>query len=105
MADFMSAMTEIGELVQKKLQIVRKTASLLSEAIVDRARNGKLNGNTKIDIKNSLKEFSDEEKVDILTEAIILVAQQNSTKKTFDDAGGYIPPSKKGGKRSSIFGY
>lgn len=105
MADFMSAMTEIGELVQKKLQIVRKTASLLSEAIVDRARSGKLSGNTKIDIKNTLNEFSDEEKVDILTEAIILVAQQNSTKKYNDDDGGYVSPSKKGGKRSSIFGY
>ena len=107
---FMSASTQIDELVSKKRQIIERAASLLSEAILDRIRTGNLTRNTEKDIKNSLRNFSLDEQTEILTKALVLVGMNGnkSTSRYDDDDDDYWhQPSTTGKKiksRSDIFG-
>lgn len=72
--NFTTAASEIQNLISKREQIIKKTGGILAEAIKDRANAGRLDGRSKSEILNMIKEFSDEEKVAILTEAIVSVA-------------------------------
>lgn len=77
--NFTTAASEIQNLISKREQIIKKTGGILAEAIKDRANAGRLDGRSKIEILNMIKEFSDEEKVAILTEAIVSVAGFSNT--------------------------
>ena len=106
---FMSAITQIDDLVSKKRQIIERAAALLSEAILDRMRTGNLTRNTEKDIKNAIKNFSTDEQAEILTRAMILVgmnsSKNNSRNDDDDDDYGFNRPSgKKVKERSDIFG-
>ena len=104
---FMSASTQIDDLVAKKKQILERTASLLAEAILDRIRTGNLTRNTEKDIKMAIRNFTAEEQADILSKALVLVGM-NNTRNTSnyddDDDYGRHTPGKKVRSRSDIFG-
>ena len=106
--NFLSAITQIEDLVSKKRQIVERAASLLAEAILDRMRSGNLTRNTEKDIKNAIKNFSSDEQVEILSKAMVLVGMNNLTntsRNDDDDYGNYRHNSgKKVKNRSDIFG-
>lgn len=105
---FMSAVTQIDDLVSKKRQIIERAASLLAEAILDRVRSGNLTRNTEKDIKNAIKSFSTEEQAEILSKAIIYVGMNSNGKRNnsnYDDDDDYrISPTKKVKNRSDLFG-
>ena len=102
---FMSAITQIDDLVSKKKQIIERAASLLAEAILDRIRTGNLTRNTEKDIKNAIKSFSAEEQAEILARAIVMVGMNTSKNKSiYDDDTDYRPNSgKKVKNRSDLF--
>ena len=107
---FMSAITKIEELITKKKQINDRAASLLSEAILDRIRSGNLTRNSEKDIKNSLREFSLEEREEILTKALIYVGMNTTSNKSTsqyndDDDDDFTGRSgKKVKNRADLFG-
>jgi hypothetical protein len=103
---FLTATTQIDELITKKRQINERAASLLSEAVLDRIKSGNLTRNSEKDIKNAIKNFSVDEQVEILAKAIILIGMNNTTKHSIiDDDDDYkYNHSKKIATRSDIFG-
>lgn len=105
---FMSAITKIEDLITKKKQINDRAAALLSEAILDRIRSGNLTRNSEKDIKNALRDFSAEEKEEILTKAIIYVGMNTTSNKSTmssDDDDDFSRGSgKKVKSRSDLFG-
>lgn len=104
---FMSAITQIDDLVSKKKQIIERAASLLAEAILDRIRTGNLTRNTEKDIRNAIKSFSAEEQAEILSRAIIFVGMNMNkhSSNNYDDDNGYRNNSgKKVKNRSDLFG-
>lgn len=105
---FLSAVTQIEELVSKKRQIIERAASLLAEAILDRIRTGNLTRNTEKDIKNAIKSFSNDEQVEILSKAIVIVgmnmSKTNSNNDDDDDDYYRSNSGKKVKSRSDIFG-
>jgi hypothetical protein len=102
---FMSANTQIDELVSKKKQIIERAASLLAEAILDRIKTGNLTRNTEKDVMNSIRNFSDEEQIQILSKAIILVGMNNTSKgsRKNNDDDYQFNTDKKIKSRSDIF--
>lgn len=77
--NFTTAASEIQNLTSKREQIIKKTGGIIAEAIKDRANAGRLDSRSKSEVLNLLKEFSDEEKVAILTEALVAVAGFSGT--------------------------
>lgn len=77
--DFTTASQEIQDLVTKRNQIIKKAAGIIADAVKTRANSGRLDNRTKQDIANMLKDFSNDEKVAILTEAIVSVAGFSGT--------------------------
>lgn len=79
---FMSAITKIEDLITKKKQINDRAASLLSEAVLDRMKSGNLTRNSEKDIKNALKDFSPEEKEEILVRTLVYIGMNASVNKS-----------------------
>lgn len=102
---FLTANTQIDELVSKKKQIIERAASLLAEAILDRIKTGNLTRNAEKDVMNSIRNFSDEEQTQILTKAIILVGMNNTSKgsRKNNDDDYQFNHDKKIKSRSDIF--
>ena len=104
---FMSAVTQIDGLINKKNQIIERVASLLAEAILDRIRSGNLTRSTEKDIHNAIKSFSNEEQLEILSKAIVIVGMnmsKNTSNNNYDDDDDYRPNPKKVKNRSDLFG-
>lgn len=104
---FMSAITQIEDLVSKKKQINERTASLLTEAVIDRMKSGNLTRATEKDIKNAIRGFSEEEQVDILIRALVMLGMntnKTSRNQNNDDDDDYSGNRKKIKNRSDIFG-
>ncbi len=103
--NFMSAITKIEDLVSKKRQIIERAASLLAEAVLDRIKTGNLTRNTEKDIKNAIKNFSQDEQTEILTKAIIIIGMNNGSHNNNDDDDyGFHHTGKKVKNRSDLFG-
>lgn len=103
---FMSAVTQIEDLVSKKKQIIERAASLLSEAILDRIRTGNLTRNTQKDIMNAIRSFNEDEQIEILSRAIIYVGMNMGKNNTNSDDDDYFDRPNSGKKissRSDIF--
>ena len=77
--DFTTASQEIQDLVTKRNQIIKKAAGIIADAVKTRANSGRLDNRTKQDIANMLKDFSNDEKVAILTEALVSIAGFSGT--------------------------
>lgn len=77
--DFTTASQEIQDLVTKRNQIIKKAAGIIADAVKTRANSGRLDDRTKQDITNMLKDFSNEERVAILTEALVSVSGFSGT--------------------------
>lgn len=73
--NFMELNTQIGGLVEKQKEIFRKIANMLSSAIVERSKKNQYK-NLSSDIKTSLKDLSDSEKVEVLTETVVILSKQ-----------------------------
>lgn len=106
---FMTANTQIEELISKKKQIIERTASLLTEAVIDRIKNGNLTRNTEKDVKNSIRDFNEEEQIEILSRAMVMVGMninKGSGRSFEDDDNSYFTSGtpKKVKSRSDIFG-
>ena len=105
--NFMSAVTQIEDLISKKKQIIERAAGLLAEAVLDRIKTGNLTRNSEKDIKNAIRNFSSEEQTEILSKAIVLIGMNNNSKNksNYDDDNDYRSNSgKKVKSRSDIFG-
>lgn len=100
--NFMSAITQIEDLVTKKNQIIDKVAGLLSEAIIDRIKSGTLNKSTQRDVMNAIKGFSTEEQVQILSRAIIYVGMNTNKNKTNYDNDEFNSRPNSGKKVKSL---
>lgn len=104
---FMSAITQIDDLISKKRQIIERAAALLAEAIMDRIKTENLTRNTEKDIKNAIKNFNNEEQVEILSKALVLVGMNSnkSNSGNYDDDDFNMRPNsgKKVKARSDIF--
>lgn len=85
---FMELTTQVAGLVEKKKEIIAKTANMLSQAVLERANMNKTKS-LENDIKKSLEGFSDEEKIDILTKAIVNVSKQNKYKDKNDEEDSF----------------
>jgi hypothetical protein len=85
---FMELTTQITGLVEKKKEIIAKTANMLSKAVLERANMNKTNS-LENDIKKSLEGFSNEEKIDILTKTIVNVSKQNKYKDKNDEEDSF----------------
>ena len=103
--NFMSAITQIDDLVSKKRQIIDRAASLLAEAILDRMHTGNLTKNTEKDIRNAIRSFSPEEQSDILSRALIYIGM-NGTKNrnSNNNDGDDYRSDRKVKSRSDLFG-
>lgn len=85
---FMELTTQVAGLVEKKREIIAKTANMLSQAVLERANMNKTKS-LEDDIKKSLEGFSDEEKIDILAKAIVNVSKQNKYKDKKDEEDSF----------------
>ena len=105
--NFMSAITKIDDLVSKKKQIIERAASLLAEAFLDRMRSGNVTKNSEKDITNAIKNFSNDEQVEILSKAIIYIGMNTSGSKSNYNDDNYDYNRRSGKKvksRSDLFG-
>lgn len=102
--NFISATTQIGDLVRKRLQIIEKVAGLLADVIIGRMKDGNLTRSNEKDIKNSIKDFSAEEQVDILVKALVITGMNSSSNtSSFNDNDDYPAKKNKKGNRSDLF--
>lgn len=83
--NFTNATIEINDCIDKKEAVIKKAGNILSEAIIDRIKQGSVNENLTKDIARTIDcdGFSDEEQKKILIHAIYNLAKStNSGKKT-----------------------
>ena len=92
MANFMTAKTEIGGLLETREQLLEKTAVFIADAIIDRASDKGVNNSTIRDVEDIITPFSPNERQVILQYALIKVASNgkfahssNGKKKNDDD--------------------
>ena len=72
---FTSANMEIDDLLTKKEAILSKTANIISEAVMDRVKKGKINENTiTADITTAVNKFPMEDREVILLKVIAKVS-------------------------------
>lgn len=88
---FMTAGTQIEGLIEKRDAILDKTAGLLAEAVIDRAKSGNLKKSTEKDITNLIKDFGADEQAIITRKALLLVAMNakfgpSQMNDAYDDA-------------------
>ena len=98
-----TAMTKIDELLSKRAQIHERTASIISDVMVTRAKESTpAKQQTITELSDLIAHFSKEEQVEILKHVIADIAanlEPNNKPKSKGD--GYAP--FRGGDRSSLF--
>lgn len=89
--NFTTANQEIEELLSKRDKILEKTAGIVAEAVIDRAKSKNIltssRDATYRDIRYAIRNFSTDDQVQILINALMMTAANNS-----------------GGSRSSYYG-
>lgn len=76
MANFMSTRTEIDGIVEKIGACNTKSANLIAELCVSKAKDKSLKDDTYLEIIKLLDEYPDEFKVGVLAQALIIVSKQ-----------------------------
>ena len=74
--NFTTATIEVEELIEKRKQINKKIASILTEAINTRISEGKLNMNISRDIHNVIKPLPESDQIEVLDLIIYNIANQ-----------------------------
>ena len=97
---FVTASTQIGDLVRKREQIIEKTAGLVSEVIMGRVNDGNLARSNEKDVLNLIKDFSVEEQNIILVKALIITGMNSSSSSSSNDI---FESARKRGSRSDLF--
>lgn len=88
--NFMQAKTEIDGLNMKMDDLINKSASVVADALIDRAKKGNINKqSTEKDIENLISSFSPEYQTAIIIKALTLLAMNGkfgpSSHKNNDD--------------------
>lgn len=98
-----TAMTKIDELLSKRGQIHERTASIISDVMVTRAKESTLiKQQTITELSDLIAQFSKEEQVEILKHVIAeIVPNLEPINKPKSKGDGYTP--FRGGDRSSLF--
>jgi hypothetical protein len=106
--NMMTAKTQIEDLVSKRNAIIEKTANIIAEALIDRAKTKGLNGsnknNTVTDIANLIRPFSSEEREEILTKTVIIIAANGKFGKTQNNSNDDDYDDLFSNRRSNMFG-
>ena len=101
-SNFMEANTELGELRSKIDSIIDRAAAEISEACINRSKDGKSNAsNIERDVATSLSAFNvpDEYKIKVLTKVIAKVSTN------YNKGTGYNgKPNKAPKRRQDMFG-
>lgn len=99
MGNFMTAGTELNDVKVKMDQCIQKAGNIISTAMIDKIRRDGVDQNFSKDIKNLLKDFSLEDRVDIL-----LIIINNILKQVSVDSSGK-PVKKKNESNSFLNNY
>lgn len=94
MANFMSTRTEIDGIVEKIGACNTKSANLIAELCVSKAKDKSLKDDTYLEIIKLLEEYPDEFKVGVLAQALVIVSRQMQ---------GGTPVDKKSDVRADFF--
>ena len=94
MANFMSTRTEIGGIVEKIGACNTKSANLIAELCVSKAKDKSLKDDTYLEIIKLLDAYPDEFKVGVLAQALVIVSRQMQ---------GGTPVDKKSDVRADFF--
>ena len=80
--NFTTANQEIEELLSKRDRILEKTAGIVAEAVIDRAKSKNIltssRDATYKDIRYAIRNFSTDDQVQILINALMMAAANNS---------------------------
>jgi len=80
--NFTTANQEIEELLSKRDRILEKTAGIVAEAVIDRAKSKNIltssRDATYKDIRYAIRNFSTDDQVQILINALMMTAANNS---------------------------
>ena len=76
MANFMSTRTEIEGIVEKIGACNTKSANLVAELCVSKAKEKSLKDDTYLEIIKLLDEYPDEFKIGVLAQALVIVSKQ-----------------------------
>lgn len=86
MSNLVATKTQIDDLKNKRDLIKEKVAGLISQTMVERAKEKSLTSAAySIDVKNLLDGFSDEEKIDIMIQVSYLMLAQIGPSSSKDD--------------------
>lgn len=98
-----TAMTKIDDLLLKRGQIHGRTASIISDVMVTRAKESTpIKQQTITELSDLIAQFSKEEQVEILKHVIAdIVTNLEPNNKSKNKGDGYAP--FRGGDRSSLF--
>lgn len=94
MANFMSTRTEIDGIVEKIGACNTKSANLIAELCVSKAKDKSLKDDTYLEIIKLLEAYPDEFKVGVLAQALVIVSRQMQ---------GGTPVDKKSDVRADFF--
>jgi len=94
MANFMSTRTEIDGIVEKIGACNTKSANLIAELCVSKAKDKSLKDDTYLEIIKLLDAYPDEFKIGVLAQALVIVSRQMQ---------GGTPVDKKSDVRADFF--
>lgn len=103
--NFMSIITRIkSDIVETRKKMHEKTASLITEAILDRVQNGTISRNTEKEINTAIEDFSEKEQIAILVKVAVLVAMNAKSGRRNTNNDNRYEPRKNIKNRSDLFG-
>lgn len=76
MANFMSTQTEIDGIVEKIGACNTKSANLIAELCVSKAKDKSIKDNTYLEIIRLLDKYPNDFKVEVLAQALVIVSKQ-----------------------------
>lgn len=109
---FMEAETVVSGLISTKEEILKKAANELAEVVVNKAKKGEITPSIKKDILNVIRDFSQEDKNEILINMVVAISSSfagssntnnNSSRNTRRDRDDDDYSDMFGNSRSNIF--
>ena len=82
--NFMNLMSEMEDIATKTKELLSRAGSKLADAIISRIESGVEKGGTATerDIRNAIKDFTSEEREEILIKALVALAIKQSSSST-----------------------
>ena len=84
--NFMNLMSEMEDIATKTKELLARAGSKLADAIISRIESGVEKGGTATerDIRNAIKDFTSEEREEILIKALVAVAIKQSSSSPYN---------------------